>query len=162
VQHNAADELHVEVAHAEGAFGGLPHHGEGLGQELVERGLLGCPHFRGLLDAFGALLDELPEGVGLRPEPGVGERGNFRFEPVDRIDAPLDALQVALVLGAEDLLEDRSYHETPNSACREVPAMIITFPCEFKGNMAGTRQCRRRTSSWRGRYRQSGPGNTLI
>ena len=36
VQHHAADELDVEVAHAQGADAGLAHHGEGLGQQVVE------------------------------------------------------------------------------------------------------------------------------
>jgi hypothetical protein len=37
VQHHAADQLHVEVAHAEHALAGLAHHGEGFGQQVVER-----------------------------------------------------------------------------------------------------------------------------
>ncbi len=41
VQHHAADQLHVEVAHAERALARLAHHGEGLGQQLVERRALG-------------------------------------------------------------------------------------------------------------------------
>jgi hypothetical protein len=41
VQHHAADQLHVEVAHLHRAPAGLADHGEGLGQNLVERGALG-------------------------------------------------------------------------------------------------------------------------
>ncbi len=37
VQHHAADQLHVEVAHAEGAARRFAGSGEGLGQDLVER-----------------------------------------------------------------------------------------------------------------------------
>ena len=37
VQEDAAHELHVEGAQAEGAAGGLAGVGEGLGQEVVER-----------------------------------------------------------------------------------------------------------------------------
>ena len=36
VQDHAADQLHVEMALAEGALGGLADVGEGLGQEVVE------------------------------------------------------------------------------------------------------------------------------
>ena len=36
VQHHAADQLNIEVAHAEHALAGLAHHGEGLGQQLIE------------------------------------------------------------------------------------------------------------------------------
>ena len=37
VQHHAADQLHVEMALAERALGGLAHGGEGRHQEVVER-----------------------------------------------------------------------------------------------------------------------------
>ena len=43
VQHHAADQLHVEVAHLHGAPAGLAHHRKGLGQNLVQRLLLGAP-----------------------------------------------------------------------------------------------------------------------
>ena len=37
VQHHAADELHVEVAHLHGAPAGFADYGEGFGQDFVER-----------------------------------------------------------------------------------------------------------------------------
>ena len=37
VQHHAADQLHVEMAHLQRALAAFAHHGEGLGQQLVER-----------------------------------------------------------------------------------------------------------------------------
>ena len=37
VQHDAADELHVEVPHVQHAAAGLADDGEGLGQQVVER-----------------------------------------------------------------------------------------------------------------------------
>ena len=37
VEGGATHELHVEVAHAEGALGRLAHGGERLGQQVVER-----------------------------------------------------------------------------------------------------------------------------
>jgi hypothetical protein len=37
VQRHAADQLHVEVAHLHDALGGLAHHGEGFGQQRVQR-----------------------------------------------------------------------------------------------------------------------------
>ena len=36
VQHHAADQLHIEMAHAENPLAGFTHHCEGLGQDLVE------------------------------------------------------------------------------------------------------------------------------
>jgi hypothetical protein len=41
VQDHAADQLHIEVAHAEGALAGLAHDREGLRQERVQRLALG-------------------------------------------------------------------------------------------------------------------------
>ena len=43
VQHHAADELHVEVAHVEHAPAGFAHDGEGLRQHVVERSRPGRP-----------------------------------------------------------------------------------------------------------------------
>ena len=37
VQGDAADDLHVEVAHAHSAIGSLAHHGKRVGQQVVER-----------------------------------------------------------------------------------------------------------------------------
>ncbi len=36
MQHHAADQLHVEMALADGALGGFAHGGEGLGDQIVE------------------------------------------------------------------------------------------------------------------------------
>ena len=36
MQHHAADQLHIEVAHAEHTLAGFAHHGKGFGQDLVE------------------------------------------------------------------------------------------------------------------------------
>ena len=43
VQDHAADQLHVEMALAERALGGLAHGGEGLGQDVVQGLALGQP-----------------------------------------------------------------------------------------------------------------------
>ena len=43
VQHHAADQLHVEMALAQRALGGLAHGGEGFGQEVVEGLAVGQP-----------------------------------------------------------------------------------------------------------------------
>ena len=88
VQHVAADELHVEVPHVEHAAAGLAHDGEGLGQQVVERGAAGKP---------------LTELGGLLPELAVGEARDRRLERVDGLDNRTDLLQLALVLRAEDL-----------------------------------------------------------
>jgi hypothetical protein len=43
VERQAADQLHVEVAHLERAPGGFAHHGEGLGREGIDGLALGQP-----------------------------------------------------------------------------------------------------------------------
>ena len=60
VEDHAAQELHVEVAHAHGPDGGLPHHGKGLGQQFVQ-GLALC---QSLLEEH-RLLPQLLVGHGL-------------------------------------------------------------------------------------------------
>ncbi len=52
VQHHAADQLHVEVAHLHRAPARLADHREGLGQNLVQRRAFGRLDFVGVGDAF--------------------------------------------------------------------------------------------------------------
>ena len=89
VQHHAADQLHVEVPHVEHAAAGLAHDGEGLGQQVVERGAAGEP-LRGTRRSWP------------RSWLSVSARDR-RLERVDRLDDRTDPLQLALVLRAEDL-----------------------------------------------------------
>ncbi len=42
VQDDAADKLHIEMAHLHGAPAGFADHGEGFRQNLVEGGTFGC------------------------------------------------------------------------------------------------------------------------
>ncbi len=95
VEHHAADQLHVEVPHAHGAPRRLATDRERLGQDVVER---------------LAALDALLELVGLRAKARLVERGHRSLELVDRVDDGRHALDVALVLGAEDLLQQRIDH----------------------------------------------------
>ena len=87
VQDHAADQLHVVVAHAEHALGGLAADGEGFRQELVER-------FAGL--------DALLELRRLGLEFGVGQLLQLRLEGVDLVDRTLQLAQQAFVTAAED------------------------------------------------------------
>jgi hypothetical protein len=68
VQRHAADQLHVEVAHLQRALAGLAHHGEGLGQQVVER---------------LALREALAELVGLGAQRGVVQLLELRLQRVD-------------------------------------------------------------------------------
>ena len=88
VQHDAADELHVEVPHAEHAPSGLAHHREGVDQQVVEGGSLVAP---------GAQLRRLVT------ESVVRERADIVLPLPDRGDQGLNSLEIPLILGAEDL-----------------------------------------------------------
>ena len=92
VQHDAADQLDVEVPHVQRAAAGLAHDGEGLGQQVVER---------------------LAVGQRARGTPTVLARScssesclDLRLFRVDFGDEGLDPLQLALVLRADDFREE--------------------------------------------------------
>ena len=87
VQHHPAHELDVEVPQAHRAARGLPHRREGLGQEVVELGAVGKP---------------LAQFVRLGGEFGVGQGLHRGLERVDLLDRRPHALDVPLVLRAED------------------------------------------------------------
>ena len=63
MQDHAADQLHVEMALADGALGRLAHGGEGRDQNVVERGAVGDL----LLEVGGARLERV---VGQRRDLG--------------------------------------------------------------------------------------------
>ncbi len=101
VQHHAADELHVEMPLSERAAAGLPDHGEGFRQQVVQRGAIGEPgaEFRGLCR----------QGL-------VRQRLHAIFQGVDRRNPPLIAFQGAVVGGAENGASDRGEHaDLPNA-----------------------------------------------
>ena len=95
VQHHAAHELHVEVAHAHGPARGLPAHRERLLEEVVHLGAVG--------EAF-------PELVGLGTQGRVSQRLQGGLERVDGVDGGAHALGIALVLRAEDRAEEATDH----------------------------------------------------
>ena len=88
VQDLAADQLHVEMAHAHHAPCRLAADCERLGQQLVER-----------LAIRVAPLELLRLGLELV----VGKRFRARAKGIDLRDERAEALELALVLGAEDL-----------------------------------------------------------
>ena len=91
VQRGAAHHLHVVVALAEDALGGLADGGERLGQQVVEALAVGVP---------------LLVLVGERPQLGVGEVDEVLFDGVDLVR---DAVQLAQDLAfacTHDLVED--------------------------------------------------------
>jgi hypothetical protein len=83
VQHHAADQLHIEVTHLHGAPAGLAHHGEGLGQNLVESRTLGGLQLVGIRNAFDLLSNPSPEFNGLGAQLLIRKQFGDLFEVVD-------------------------------------------------------------------------------
>jgi hypothetical protein len=88
MQHHAADQLHVEVTHAQHPLTRFAHHGEGLGQQLIEQGPLLGGVARNLLKLLAELTGEATELV-------VGEGGDLLLKQVDIGNDRLVALQLA-------------------------------------------------------------------
>ena len=88
VQHDAADELHVEVPHAEHAPSGLAHHRKGVDQQIVEG---------------GPLVPPCAQLCRLGTESVVRERTDLVLPLPDGDDQGLNALEIPLILRAEDL-----------------------------------------------------------
>jgi hypothetical protein len=88
MQDHAADQLHVEVALAKHALGGLAHGGEGRHQQVVER------------NAFGQLLAERD---GPLAQLRVCEPHHFRLERVDGLNLGPVRLDLAIVGAPKDL-----------------------------------------------------------
>ena len=90
MQHDAADELHAEGLHAQHAPGGLPHGGEGLGQDIVQLLAVG----QTVLEDGGLLL-QLAVGHGLVAA----------FQPFDFIDNRIDPFQLPVGITAEEFVK---------------------------------------------------------
>ena len=91
VQHHAADQLHVEMAHVEEAAAGLADHREGFDEQVVDG---------------GALRDALFEIDGLGGEVDVRQLAELGLELVDGRHRGQHAFDLALGLGAKDLRQD--------------------------------------------------------
>ncbi len=111
VQHDAADELHVEVAHVEGAPPGLADQGKRRDQCRIDRiaQLLLVVRIVAL-EPFHAALHLGLEGQRPLAQLGVGKLLHLRLEGVDLSDQRLNALDVALMLGADEARDDTVYY----------------------------------------------------
>ncbi len=120
VQNHAADQLHIEVPHVEHAPSGFADHGKGLLKQFVEncfehltalrfdfrlaievRGI--SIRVRRVGDRAETLLNTGAKLRRLGAEFVIGELLRLRLEGVDRHDARLQALDLALVLRPENL-----------------------------------------------------------
>ena len=103
MQDDAADQLHVEVAHAGRAHAGFAHDRKGFGQNFIQdlaaRVDLRSSLSRVSLTASGNLLFEIR---GLLAQLLVGKLLNLGLEFVDLVDSGLNGFQKALVTAAEN------------------------------------------------------------
>ncbi len=90
VEHDSAEELHVEVPHVHHASADLADHGEGLGEDLVQR--------RAVRDALLELRRDRLEVV-------VGRGLHRRLEIVDPTDHRVPLLELPLRGCADDLVD---------------------------------------------------------
>ena len=91
VQHHAADELNVKMAHAQHAHGGFAAHGECFGQDVVKRFTIG---------------ETLFEFCGFGLQLFVAEGFNLVFQAVDFGDDFSVMFEQAVVAAAEDFFGD--------------------------------------------------------
>ena len=117
VQHHAADELDVEVAHVDDALPGFADDGEGLREDLVEGSFFGGDDlvFVGQTLEFG--LDAGFEVHCLSAKLFIGKLLQFRFEGADDLDVREQALHGAFVAGTEDLGECFLDHVSTSLGC---------------------------------------------
>jgi len=87
VQHHAADQLHVEVAHAQHPLAGFAHHRKGFRQQLIKQLALPGRGFR--------LRQHLLEAGSLATQLVVAVWGDLLLQQVDVRHQGLKALQLA-------------------------------------------------------------------
>ena len=95
VQHNPADDLHIERTHPQNAKRCFPHHGESFGKQVIQRFFIG---------------QALTEFSRLGPKLIVTQFLYGLLEGIDFIHKRDNALQVALILTAKNLLEYCTQH----------------------------------------------------
>ena len=94
VQHHAAHQLDVEMAHVVDALGRLADDGEGLLKQAVEGGAIG---------------ESLAEFLGLALERLVGEGLHDRLERVDPVYPGSERSQSTVVCSSENLAGNRQH-----------------------------------------------------
>ena len=104
VEDHAADELDVEMAHAEGALASLADHGEGLLEQIVQA---------------GSGRQAIPELGGLGTECHVRKLGHLRLQGGDLGDHLGHLLHQPVVAATEDLFEQIRDHVRRNVRSRQ-------------------------------------------
>ena len=120
VEDHAADQLDVEVTLADRALHRLAHGREGLGDQVVER---------------LAVLDALLEVAGARAQRGVGQLDELGLEAIRLLDERDEALQLTVVLRADDPLEDVEHRSAVSPTKRP---RLVTVPRASSGPGGGS------------------------
>ena len=140
VQDDAADQLHVEMAHAQRAAPRLAHQGEGRHQRGCQCFLQALLVVRVVaLQTFHARLHLGLQGSGLRGDLGVRELARIGLERVDFRDQRLQFFHVAFVLRADETRHDAIYdffdvHIFRFDACEPANGAKLLFKLPLKGN----------------------------
>ncbi len=115
VEHHAADQLHVEVAHVEHAPPCLAHERERLGHQGIER------FAGGVALRASRALRAAPQLVGFRSHLDVAQLANRIFELVDPRHDRTQTLQLAFVLRADDFGEEGIDHAEAAATANSQP-----------------------------------------
>ena len=116
VQHHAAHQLNVEMAHVEHALAALTSNRKRLGQHVVQRGLqvflrganrdfVARNFFLCSVERFDCRTQTLAELGGFLPELVVGQPADFRLQCIDLLHDRQHPFHIALVFRAENQSE---------------------------------------------------------
>ena len=111
VQHHAADQLHVEMAHAQHPLARLAHHGKGLGQQLIDQLQFPGGNGSGTATCVAGVVQSLAKVGGAAAQLVVAEGGDLLLQQVDVGEDRLVALQLAGIGITQQQLEhgERAY-----------------------------------------------------
>src|SRR5208282_2871684 len=172
MQDDAADELHVEVAHADGSAACLADQGERGNKRRLERVLeLLLVIWIGALEAFEAGLHFGTQRDSALADFGVGELLHGRLELVDLDDVRRDFLDVALVLRPDearnypvDRFFDIKCHVfwCRRSLARRSQARLRDNSCKTSTSIVAARAFSRKAAIRRGRFSNYCQFRTLV
>src|SRR5579862_8863233 len=135
MQDHAADQLHIEVAHVQNAAAAFADHSKSFHQKLIENFIdcldaLGVEFFPAVLIGIGlvrnmsqAILYPLAEFIRFGAQLFIAELAHGGFERVNGLDSRHQALDLALVLGSEDL-GYKSINQNENPWRGTTPAIL--------------------------------------
>ncbi len=109
VQHHAADQLNVKVAHVQDAAAAFAAHGKSLGQNLIQDGFAGSQTFSLVLNAVQPFFDACAKLSRLGAELLVRELFQLRLKRIDQAHVGSYPLDFPFVTGAKNLGECFTY-----------------------------------------------------